>query len=513
VPAGDIGGSFGVKGEVYPEDLLIPLLAVRLDCSLAWIESRAEHAVGTNQSRAQHWEVDVVTDGDGILLAAQIEIIADAGAYPRPLTTLVPYLASAMFPGPYRLPWYRARVRPVLSTRPPIGTVRAPGRYEANAVREHVLERVAARLGLSPDEVRRRNLLTQGDMPYDTGTLNEGPVHYDTGDFRAAFESALLSQPPVESDSADGLRRAVATIPFVEKAGLGGAERATAWANADGTVGVGVASAPSGQSHATTFAVAAARTLGIDPERVSVQFDYSGVEGSPASIGTFASRGAMHTGNAVEAACRALDAQLRERTGRSLAALTPDVLARLSPRAEAIGRFDTAGHTYPYGAVTCAVAVDPELYTVRVEYLSVHCDVGVPLDDGVVRGQLIGGAVQGISATLGEAFHYTADGKPMNTSLETYPLVRATDVPPVRITLLEPAPPTHRSAHNPLGVKGIGEAGMAASGSALTAAVTRALPAAREGLSSLPLTPSTLWAAGLSGGAEQDAPTKTSGEK
>ncbi|HEV2342910.1 MAG TPA: molybdopterin cofactor-binding domain-containing protein [Actinocrinis sp.] len=481
LPSGDVGGAFGVKGELYPEDLLVPWSAVLLDRPVKWVEDRAEHLTAINHSRGQVWDVRIAADADGRLLDAQVRVVTDAGAYVRPLTSLVPYLSTAMFPGPYRMPNYRASAECLLTSRTPTGPVRAPGRYEANFVRERVLDMLAEQLGLDPAELRRRNLLTQADMPYDAGTVNEGPVHYDTGDFRAAFDRAVQAERADRRRQTtprdDGLRRGSAVVPYVEKTGLGGGETAAATRLPDGSVRIDAASCPSGQSHETTLATIAGAVLGLPRDRITVVFgDYaSGARG----LGTFASRTIMHTGNAVHAACEAL-----------MALADPHAAG-----AGAVGRYDTEAHTYPYGAVTCRVAVDPELFTVRVEHLAISCDVGVPIDAAVVRGQLIGGLAQGVSGALFERLGYDPDGRPTAGGLDQYLVALAADLPDVGVELLDPAPDTGHSAPNAIRAKGVGEVGIAAAGAALAAAVANALPELNGRLTDLPLTPAVLWAA------------------
>ncbi|MFC0543440.1 molybdopterin-dependent oxidoreductase [Kutzneria chonburiensis] len=467
-PTDDVGGAFGVRGELYPEELLAAWAAHELGRPVKWQEDRAEHLVAINHSRGQVWDVTMSATRDGRLLDEDVVIVQDAGAYARPLTALVPYLASAMFPGPYHFRAYRARVRSLLTNRTPIGPVRAPGRFETNFVRERMMDMLAEHLGLSPVEFRSRNLLSAKDMPYDTGTTNEGPVHYDSGDFRAAYEQAL-SEVDVQPDPGDGLRRGTAVVPYVEKAGLGGRERVTVTVEDDGTVVIESASSPSGQSHETALATVAANELGVHRDQVRVVFPDG--DGPAAGLGTFASRTAMHTGNAVLDACRKLKAQGTKR---------------------AEGGYDVDAHTYPYGAVTCAVAVDPELLTVRVEHLALSCDVGVPINRDVVHGQLIGGLVQGVSAALYEQLPYDEDGMPLAKGLEHYLVALAADLPDVRITLIDPAPPTAQSPRNPLGVKGIGEAGMAAAAAAVAAAICTAVPELNPRLTATPMTPSRL---------------------
>lgn len=470
---GDVGGAFGVKGELYPEDILVPLAAVRCERPVKWVEDRDEHLVAINHSRQQAWHVRLAATADGRLLGAEVEVTGDAGAYVRPLTTLVVDEATATFPGPYRFGAYHARSTCVLTNKTPCGTVRAPGRFESNFVRERALDLLAERLGLAQAELRRRNLLTAGDLPYDVGTFGEGPVRYPAGDFRAAFDD--LTAPPApaaRTDSGGGPRRGRAVVPFVELSSLGGTERARLTVLPGGRVRVEVASAPSGQGHETAWAKVAARVLGIPPADVEVRC--GDTDGGGAGIGTFASRSAVMVGNAVAAAAGELLSQGPVEPGRVVE-----------------GTYTSDEHTCVYGALACAVAVDPELLTVRVEELTIRCDAGNVIDEDIVTGQLIGGVVQGVGGALLEELAYDADGRPLAAGLDGYPLPLASDVPDVRVLLTN----DHPAEENPLGVKGIGEAGIAAAGAAVASAVCAALPELNHAVTGLPLSPSRLLAA------------------
>jgi len=463
---GDVGGAFGVKGELYPEDILVPLAAVLLDRPVKWIEDRDEHLVSINHSREQTWHVRLAATATGTLLGAEVEVVSDAGAYVRPLTTLVADEATATFPGPYRFGAYHATATCLLTNRTPSGTVRAPGRFEANFVRERALDLLAERLGIDREELRRRNLLTDADLPYSVGTFGEGPVEYPEGDFLGVFDRVrALSGPP---PSADGLSRGRAVVPFVELSSLGGTERAKLLVLANGRVRVESASAPSGQGHETAWALVAARELGIAPERVEVSC--GDTDGGGAGIGTFASRSAVMAGNAVAAAAAKLRAE----------GLTPGTVVA--------AEYTSDEHTCAYGALACSVAVDPELLTVRVEELTIVCDAGNVIDEHLVTGQLTGGVVQGVGAALLEELAYGQDGGLLADGLDGYLLPFAADVPDVTVLLEN----HHPARTNPLGVKGIGEAGIAAAGAAVASAVAAAVPELNRTLTGLPLSPSRL---------------------
>ncbi|OLF18583.1 hypothetical protein BU204_05755 [Actinophytocola xanthii] len=459
----DVGGAFGVKGELYPEDVLVPLAATLLGRPVKWVEDRDEHLVAINHSREQVWHVRLAAAVDGRLLGAEVDLVSDAGAYVRPLTTLVADEASATFPGPYRFGAYHATANCVLTNKTPSGTVRAPGRFEANFVRERALDLLAERVGLDPAELRRRNLLGPEDLPYDAGTFGEGPVRYPAGDFRGAFARVLALPAPAAVE--DGLRRGRAVVPFVELSSLGGTERVRLSALPGGRYRLETASAPSGQGHQTAWARVAADVLDVDPALVDVCCGDTDDGGD--GLGTFASRSAVMVGNAVAAAAGRLVAE-----GGTVVE----------------GTFTNDDHTCPYGALACTVAVDPELLTVRVEELTILCDAGNLIEERLVVGQLTGGVVQGVGGALLEEIAYDAQARPLAAGLDGYLLPLAADVPDVRVLLTN----DHPAEENPLGVKGIGEAGIAAAGAAVASAVASAMPELNRHLTGLPLSPSRL---------------------
>ena len=188
----DVGGSFGARGEFYPEDFLIPWLAMRLRRPIRWIEDRFEHFSAINHSREATFEVTAAADADGIITAFDVRLVADLGAYIRTHGDVVPSHASASFPGPYRVRNYRAQAIAALSNKTPSGTVRAPGMFEANFARERAVDLLADKLAIDRADIRRRNLIRPGEMPWAVGTESvRRPTIFDSGDFPAVFEHAL----------------------------------------------------------------------------------------------------------------------------------------------------------------------------------------------------------------------------------------------------------------------------------------------------------------------------------
>ncbi|MCA1645221.1 MAG: xanthine dehydrogenase family protein molybdopterin-binding subunit, partial [Chloroflexi bacterium] len=308
---GDVGGGFGVRGEFYPEDFLIPLLALRIGRPVQWIEDRQEHLQAANHSREQEHDVEIAVRGDGTICGLRDRIVNDMGAYIRTHGATVPTLTASMLPGPYVIPNYRCEVRCVLTNKTPAGTYRGPGRFEAAFVRERLIDLVARRLELDPADVRRRNFIPSTRMPYDTG-LNALGTHivYDSGNYAALFEQALaaVDYPALRAD----LRRAralgrsvgVGLGYFVEKSGLGPWEYARVEVDPSGQVVVYSGLASVGQGMETSLAQVCADALSVDYRAISVRHGDS--DTVPYGMGAFASRGAVLASNAVRLAAQAV---------------------------------------------------------------------------------------------------------------------------------------------------------------------------------------------------------------
>ncbi len=305
----DAGGGFGVRGEFYPEDFLIPWLARRLGRPVKWAEDRAEHLVAVNHSRQQHHRIAAAFDADGAILAITDDVAHDNGAYCRTHGVAVPELTVAMLPGPYRVPAYRGRIRVVLTNKTPCGTYRAPGRFEGTAAREHLLDVAADQLGLDRIELRRRNLLTRDEIPHrlPIATLGTDMI-LDTGDYPALLAALVAeadrlgyrARPADEGPALYGFGLAL----FVEKSGLGPQETADVTVSKSGAVQVASGGTSLGQGIETILAQIAADALGVDPGIVRVVT--GDTDAQPFGAGSWASRSTVVGGSAVHQAATAV---------------------------------------------------------------------------------------------------------------------------------------------------------------------------------------------------------------
>ncbi len=512
----DVGGGFGVRGEFYPEDFLVPWAALRLGRPVKWIEDRREHMIATNHSRQQTHEVEVGATRDGRLVALVDRVVADLGAYLRTHGVTVPELTAAMLPGPYRIPHYRCEVLCVMTNKTPTGTYRSPGRYEANFVRERIVDLLADALGLDPVEIRRRNLIPAETMPYTVGTTGLGePTIYDTGAYASALETALrtvdygglrLRQTEARRH---GRHLGIGLACVVEKAGPGPWEIARVTLAEGGRATVYSGAASLGQGLETVLAQICAEELGVSMDDVSV------IHGDTAAIsegmGAWGSRATVVAGSATLLAARAVKHQLLERAARRLEAAPNDVVAgggrvwvrgvparaiavaelltAPQPEISATHTFRVSKMTYPYGTHVAVVEVDPE--TGRIELLDygIAYDVGKAVNPRLVEGQLAGGLAQGIGGALLEELVYDEGGQPLATTFMDYLLPTSMEVPGrLSLSVLEECP----TPLNPLGVKGAGEGGTAGAGAAIANAVADALRPWGARITDLPLSPARI---------------------
>ena len=503
----DVGGGFGVRGEFYPEDFLIPFAARHVRRPVKWIEDRREHLMATNHSREVDCDLEIACTRDGVILGLRGHIYGDMGAYIRTNGGVVPAKAAQFLPGPYRIRDVAITVEALMTSKTPVGTVRAPGRFEANFFRERLLDIVARDLGLDPMEFRRKNLITEPELPFATGKLvpYEGETEFDTGDYHATFQRALseIGWPEkklLQSRLIDGRYHGLAAVPFVESSGSG-KENARVTVEDDGSVTVYVGSSVLGQGLETTLGQVAAETLKLPFERVRI------LHGSTTYVregfGTFASRSMVVGGSAVMDGCNNLIAAIRaaatERFGlpNEEIVIANGVVSAGEKRAglaefagiEAEGTFATTIRTYSYGAHACHVAVDPRTGHVEIlDYVAIE-DVGRAINPHIVHGQAIGALVQGLGGVFLDQVIYDSDAQILNPSLADYLVPFASDFPNVRAITMELRP----SRTNPLGAKGAGEGGMVAVAATAANAVAAALASLGVEVRELPLSPAHLW--------------------
>ena len=516
----EVGGGFGVRGEFYPEDFVVPWTAMRLGRPVQWIEDRREHLMATNHSRQQYHDVEIGVRRDGTIMALRDRFMVDLGAYIRTHGVVVPELTMALLPGPYRIPNYESEALCVMTNKTPTGTYRGPGRYEGTFVRERLIDRVAAELDLDPADVRRRNFIDPDEMPYEVGggALGQKTV-YDCGDYRSAFEQALAAadykalRDEQTRARAQGRYLGIGLGCVLEKAGLGPWEYARVEVDGSGRVVVYSGVAAVGQGIETTLAQVVAETLAVAAEDVTVVHGDSARV--PFGIGGFASRGAaVALPAALEAARKVRDkifqvaaAQLEAHAGdlvleagavhvRGLPerAVTLRQLARaavpgppgMEPGLYAAHFFEAPRMTYPYGTHVALVEVDPATGRIALQKYVVTYDVGRAINPMIVDGQIVGGLAQGIGGAIFEELVYDDQAQPLTTTFMDYLVPTAMEMPDETIVKILEETPTPL---NPLGVKGVGEGGSSGAGASIANAVADALAPLGVAIRELPLSP------------------------
>jgi carbon-monoxide dehydrogenase large subunit len=535
----EVGGGFGVRGEFYPEDLVIPWAAMRLGRPVQWIEDRREHLMAANHSRQQNHDIEIGFDADGRILALVDRFTTDMGAYIRTHGVVVPELTAALLPGPYRIPNYTCQVRCVLTNKTPTGTYRGPGRYECTFVRERLLDIAARRLNIDPLELRRRNFIGPDEMPYDVGgtSLNQRTV-YDCGDYGSALDKALdaVGYTSARAEQATARREGravgIGVGCLVEKAGLGPWEYARVEVDATGHVVVYSGIASVGQGIETTLAQVCAEELNVPAESITVVHGDSARV--PFGVGGFASRGASVALPAALEAARKVRAKMfrvaaglleaapddlvladgtvhvrgvpdRQVTFRELARAAVPGPPGMEPGLYAAHFFEAPRMTYPYGTHAAVVEVDLETGFVNVLRYAIAYDIGKAVNPMIVDGQLVGALAQGLGGALLEELVYDGQGQLLTTTFMDYLMPTAMEMPAsTTVRILEETP----TPLNPLGVKGAGEGGSSGAGAAIANAVADALAPLGVSITALPLSPDRLLSLILVAGTSSPAQAK-----
>jgi carbon-monoxide dehydrogenase large subunit len=524
VIAPDVGGGFGAKLIVYPEDVLIPFLARRLARPVRWLEDRLEHMLAATQEREQHHEVTIGFDDAGHLLALRDHFVHDTGAY-TPRGLVVPLLTASMLTGPYRIAGVESRFESRYTHRVPVTPYRGAGQPQAVFVIERVLDLIARETGRDRAEVRRTNLVRAEDMPWDTGLPNyrgSGHVILDSGDppsvVRRTLESARYEALAAEAAAARARGRlvGVGVAAYVELTGVGPFESARVRVDPAGRITAWSGVSTQGQGLETTLAQVAADELGVTPADVTVVTgDTAGVEHG---VGSFASRAAVVGGSAVALAARDVSAKARLLAARTLGCAEADLeqagaafadrrrperrvtfadLARLAgaataalgvePGLESTRVFQPTDITYSFGAQVALVELDRLSACVRILGLWIGHDSGRLINPLVVEGQLQGAVALGIGSALLEEVRYDETGQLLAGTYMDYLLPTAADVPNMVIDHLETF-----STLNPLGLKGVGESGALPVPAVLASAIEDAVGPRGGRVTRMPLGPARL---------------------
>lgn len=509
------GGGFGVKGEVYPEDFLIPWAAKRLGRPIGWIEDRHENLVAANHSREQRHDAAIAASADGRILALTTRFAHDAGAYVRTVGVRVAELTIGGIPGPYDIPNYAAAGTYTLTNKTPTGTYRSPGGFEATFVCDRMIDLLADRIGKERIEVRRLNLIGPEQMPYTRPLESVGDrIALEGGDYVETFDRVLEAAHPerVMARRRRGERVGIGTAGYLEKTGIGPWESASVCVSGAPPIVVRTGATSLGQGIRTALAQIVAQELGVPSLDVTVE------TGDTANLatgrGTYASRSTVMAGNAARLAALAVIEQGRAFAAKSLrvdpglvrsrdgsfeteessAAISLYEVAALAAAENGTGLlgsevFRTERANFSHGAVAAVVSVDPDLGAVRVERLVLAYDVGRAVNPSLVEGQLQGAAVQAIGGALLEQFVYDEHGNPIATTFFDYLLPGLGDAPEMTVLLVE-AP----SSTNPLQVKGAGEGGICGVAAAIVGAIEDAI-GAPGAIRKTPVTPEVVWRA------------------
>ncbi|WP_167752910.1 xanthine dehydrogenase family protein molybdopterin-binding subunit [Pusillimonas caeni] len=523
VIAPDVGGGFGPKFVFHPEELAVAATSMLMGRPVKWIEDRFENFTATTQERDQYWEIEAAADEQGRLLGIRGSLIHDHGAY-TPYGLMLPYNSATNLVGPYVLPSYRLELSLCLTNLVPATPTRGAGRPQGMFVMERLLDRLAHRIGLGRDEIRRRNFIQPEQLPYRTGmfTRDGGEMTYDSGNYVEAQRRALEL---IDWDGFEARRAAAAQegrcigiglANYIEGTGRGPFESAVVSIGPSGQVVVSSGACSQGQGTISLLAQLAAAELGVRPERIRVRA--GDTDAVPNGLGAFASRQAVTAGNAVHQAAR----QVRDKILRVAAAwleARPDALtlcdgvvyveaepgrrcavaniaealagspgyslpAGMEPGLHAAVDFLPVGLSYSNGTHVVEVEVDAETGAVTIlRYLIVH-DCGTIVHPKMLEGQIIGGTVHGISSALYEWMRYGDDGQPLTCTYIDYLLSTAEVSPRIEVHHMQSPTPL-----NPLGIKGAGEGGTIGAMPAMASAIEDALRPYDVVIRDIPITP------------------------
>jgi carbon-monoxide dehydrogenase large subunit len=537
VVAPDVGGGFGGKLQVTPEEILCLLVARRLGKPVKWTETRSESLMSAHHGRDQIQYIDIAADREGNLKGLRCRILSDMGAYLRLVTPGIPILGAFMYVGIYKFPAYRFECDGIFTTKTPTDAYRGAGRPEATFAVERIMDELAVELGMDPIELRRKNWIRTEEFPFTTAA----GLQYDSGDYEAATQEALRlfgydelrAEQRRRRESNDPVQLGIGVSTFTEMCGLapsrvlgslsygaGGWEQASIRMLPTGKVEVVTGSSAHGQGHETAWSQLVADQLGVPFEDVQVLHGDTSV--APRGMDTYGSRSLVVGGTAVVKAAEKVIAKARPIAAHLLEANEDDLefsggkfavrgtpgselsiqeiaLATfaahnypegIEPSIDAEAAYDPENFSFPHGTHLCALEVDTETGMVKIRKYACVDDVGTIVNPLIVEGQVHGGLAQGIAQALYEEAVYDEDGNLTTGTFVDYLVPSAADLPH-----FDTGNTVHTAPGNPIGAKGVGEAGTIAS---TPAVVNAALDAVRHlGVPDIlmPLTPERVWRA------------------
>jgi carbon-monoxide dehydrogenase large subunit len=510
---GDTGGAFGVRGEFYPEDFLIPFAARHVGRPVKWIEDRREHLIATNHARDAECELEIACDRHGTILALRGHAYTDVGAYLRTNGVTPSRNVAQVSSGPYRIPHVHVDVSVMLTNKTPVGTYRAPGRFETDFFRERLFDMAAADLGIDRVEFRRRNLIAEKEMPYALATVQPfgGETSTDSGNYQVTLDRCLqefdwTGKAHLNGKMIDGRYHGLGIGCYIEGGASGPKESARLVLETDGTVSVYTGSSAVGQGLETVLTQIAADALAMPMASIRGVF-HGSTSGVKEGFGSYSSRSTVMGGSAIVNTARALLIKIKETAAARFGCSPADIeiidgrevrgpggksvtLAELAPAPlSAEGSFASNKRTYSYGAHAAHVAVNPRTGHVElIDYVAVE-DVGRIINPHTLHGQTVGAIVQGLGGVFLEHLVYDDEAQPLIGSLADYLLPTASDFPNIRVVALELYP----SPNNPLGAKGAGEGGVIPVGGVIANAVAAALGSLGVQPRELPLSPPRVW--------------------
>jgi carbon-monoxide dehydrogenase large subunit len=508
----DVGGSFGARGEFYPEDFLIPFAARHVGRPVKWTEDRREHLMTINHAREAACDVEIACARDGTILGLRGHAFVDMGAYMRTNGAVGARNIAQFMSGPYRVPNIDLDVSLLLTNKTPVGTYRGPGRFETDFFRERLLDMAARDLGIDQIEFRRRNLVRETEMPYTVASIAPFPSkdELDSGDYQVTLDRCLAEfgwaeKEKLKGKQIDGRYHGLAVCCFIEGGAAGPKESARLVLETNGTLTVYMGSSGVGQGLETAFAQIAADAMEMPMDRINQVF-----HGSTAYVsdgyGSYHSRSIVMGGSAVLDAATKLRSAMSAEAARRLNCGSAEVVladgratapdgksvswAELAPEPLSVeGAFSNHKHTWAYGAHAAHVAVDPKTGAVAlIDYVAVE-NCGRMINPLTLKGQLVGAVVQGLGGAFMEHLAYDENGQLLTGSLADYLIPTASDFPKIRGFVME----SHPSPLNPLGAKGAGEGGIISVGGVITNAVADALSSLGVEPRDLPLSPSRVW--------------------